>query len=142
MKINSLCEFAIPPDESFNLPPKKKKIYPPKKYLCLFHSSWNLRHDKLVSSTILIIYLEICLQVQRQNHISKIRYEYLKTKKKEEDTIWKEKISTFLNNFKMGYITKIVMVYKQAPKHWNFCFTRMFVWMENKENENEQVEEW
>ena len=23
MKINSLCEFAIPPDESFNLPPKK-----------------------------------------------------------------------------------------------------------------------
>ena len=133
MKINSLCEFAIPLDESFNLPPKK--------YLCLFHSSWNLRHDKLVSSTILIIYLEICLQVQRQNHISKIRYEYLK-KKKKEDTIWKEKISTFLNNFKMGYITKIVMVYKQAPKHWNFCFTRMFVWMENKENENEQVEEW
>ena len=42
----------------------------------------------------------------------------------------------------MAYITKIVMVYKQALKHWNFCFTRMLVWMENKENENEQEEEW
>lgn len=32
MKINSLCEFAIPLDESFNLPPKKKKKnLPPKK---------------------------------------------------------------------------------------------------------------
>ena len=35
MKINSLCEFAIPPDESFNLPPKKKKKFTPQKNICV-----------------------------------------------------------------------------------------------------------
>ena len=141
MKINSLCEFAIPLYESFNLPPKKKKNLPPKKIFVSLSQQLKFapRQTRVFND---INYLPWNLSSSSKTKSYFKDTIWISKKKKKEDTIWKEKISTFLNNFKMGYITKIVMVYKQAPKHWNFCFTRMFVWMENKENENEQVEEW